>query len=156
MITEILIIGTILLIGIIMLVLEIYVIPGTTVFGFIGGGLMIAAVVFAYHLLGNTGGHITLAAASLMGSALLFLGLRSLESERFAMKDQINARVNELGDVTFNLGDQGVAISELRPSGKAKFDHHKVEVFSQGEFIEKDSQIIIISIDRNKIIVKKV
>lgn len=52
-------------------------------------------------------------------------------------------------------GKIGVADTPLRPSGVAVIDGNRVNVQSQGEFIQKGSKIIVTEIDGMKIIVKK-
>lgn len=54
-----------------------------------------------------------------------------------------------------NLGDKGIAISFLRPSGKADFNGNRVDVISQSEFINKGEIIKVIELTKNKIIVEK-
>ena len=52
-------------------------------------------------------------------------------------------------------GLQGVSITMLRPSGKAKLDDHIVDVISDGPFIAPDSAIEVVSVSGNRIIVRQ-
>ncbi|MGL1933987.1 MAG: ATP-dependent Clp protease proteolytic subunit [Fibrobacterales bacterium] len=54
-----------------------------------------------------------------------------------------------------SVGDSGVTKSDLRPTGKALFDGKQIEVLGQSGYIEKGSAITIISIEGQKVIVKK-
>jgi membrane-bound serine protease (ClpP class) len=51
------------------------------------------------------------------------------------------------------VGDRGVALTFLRPAGKAKFNSNMYDVLTDGEFIEKGSDILVQKISGNKIIV---
>ncbi len=52
-------------------------------------------------------------------------------------------------------GDTGVAITKLRPAGQARFDSAVVDVVAEGEFIEKGRKIKIMQIQGNKVVVRK-
>ncbi|MGL1901377.1 MAG: ATP-dependent Clp protease proteolytic subunit [Fibrobacterales bacterium] len=54
-----------------------------------------------------------------------------------------------------SIGDSGITKSDLRPTGKALFDGKQIEVLGQSGYIEKGSTVIIISIEGQKVIVKK-
>jgi len=51
------------------------------------------------------------------------------------------------------LGKTGVAITTLRPAGKAKIQGQLVDVMTQGEFLEKDASIRVLRIEGNRIVV---
>lgn len=142
-----------LVMGIVLIFLEIFVIPGTTFFGIAGGVLLVAGIFGTYKHFGENWGHV-----SIMGSVgvffiLFFMGKRLLSKDKVTLKEAVDAKVNLL-EYEFNIGDKGIATSEIRPSGKAKINEHKVEVFSNGAYIPKDTAIQVVKIDGNKIIVK--
>ena len=51
-------------------------------------------------------------------------------------------------------GMQGTAITVLRPSGKARFDDHLVDVVTEGEFIAPQTPVTIIETDGMRVVVK--
>ena len=51
-------------------------------------------------------------------------------------------------------GMQGVSLSILRPSGKARFADHVVDVVTQGEFVAPDTAITVVQTDGMRVIVK--
>ena len=53
------------------------------------------------------------------------------------------------------IGCEGIAMTDLRPSGKITIESHTYQAMSKGDYIEKDSKIIIINTDENQLIVKK-
>ena len=53
-------------------------------------------------------------------------------------------------------GKTGEAESDLHPSGWAKIDNQKFFVISEGEFLEKGTLIEVLSVDGNRIVVRKV
>jgi membrane-bound serine protease (ClpP class) len=54
------------------------------------------------------------------------------------------------------IGQKGISISQLHPAGKASFGGQRIDVVSRGELIEADRQIIVVLIEGNCIVVKEV
>lgn len=57
--------------------------------------------------------------------------------------------------VAVNVGDVGEVVSTLRPTGKAKFGDAMVDVVAAAEFLDKDTKVEIIEIHGNRVIVKE-
>jgi membrane-bound serine protease (ClpP class) len=51
-------------------------------------------------------------------------------------------------------GAEGIALSMLRPSGKARFSDHIVDVITQGEFIAAETPITVVQSDGMRVVVK--
>jgi membrane-bound serine protease (ClpP class) len=52
-------------------------------------------------------------------------------------------------------GDRGIVLSTLRPAGKAGFGQAVVDVVAEGDFIDKGSEVEIIEISGNRVVVGK-
>jgi membrane-bound serine protease (ClpP class) len=55
-----------------------------------------------------------------------------------------------------SAGAQGVALTTLRPSGKARFADHVVDVVTEGEFISADTPVVVVSTDGMRVVVKAI
>jgi membrane-bound serine protease (ClpP class) len=53
-------------------------------------------------------------------------------------------------------GMRGIAITTLRPSGKARFENHVVDVVTEGEFISSETPISVVQTDGMRVVVKAV
>jgi len=51
-------------------------------------------------------------------------------------------------------GAQGIAVTVLRPSGKARFADHVVDVVTEGEFIAPQTRVTVIQTDGMRVVVK--
>jgi membrane-bound serine protease (ClpP class) len=51
-------------------------------------------------------------------------------------------------------GTQGVSLSILRPSGKARFADHVVDVVTEGEFVPPNTAIMVVQTDGMRVVVK--
>jgi membrane-bound serine protease (ClpP class) len=56
--------------------------------------------------------------------------------------------------VELNVGDEGQVLSPLRPSGRAIFGEAVVDVVAQAEFLPKGSKVSIVAIEGNRVVVK--
>jgi len=54
-----------------------------------------------------------------------------------------------------SVGETGVALSTLRPSGNARFGEAIVDVITRGEFIEPASAIRVLAIEGSRIVVAR-
>ncbi|MDQ3414592.1 MAG: hypothetical protein M3480_06405, partial [Verrucomicrobiota bacterium] len=52
-------------------------------------------------------------------------------------------------------GMQGRALTILRPSGKAEFENHVVDVVTEGEFISAETPVAIVSTDGMRVVVRQ-
>lgn len=59
-------------------------------------------------------------------------------------------------DLNYFLGHEGVTLTILRPSGTADFDGIKLDVVSEGEFIQKEKKVKIIKVQGRRIVVKEI
>jgi membrane-bound serine protease (ClpP class) len=59
-------------------------------------------------------------------------------------------------DSAVNIGDVGVVVSPLRPAGRAKFDQAVVDVVTEGEFIENGVEVKILEIHGNRVVVRTI
>jgi membrane-bound serine protease (ClpP class) len=54
------------------------------------------------------------------------------------------------------IGEKGKTITDLRPSGKVEIQGKTYQAFSHGDYIDKDEEILVDSIDENQLLVNKV
>ncbi len=144
------------LIGLLMMILEILVIPGSGFAGIIGFILMAAGIWLAYTRQGLTAGHITLAATVSVNVIGLIISLRSGTWKRASLKTVNSGKVNEIDETKLNIGERGITISRCAPMGKAMFDNIYYEVSTLSDFIDENEKVEIIRITGNKIIIKKI
>lgn len=144
----------ILLLGLLLIFFEIFLIPGTTLFGVAGGLALFIGIVLVYVYYGNRWGNVSLLASVVMVVVAVVAGFKVIESNKLAMRAEITGKVNELDSSNYKIGDRGMTFTELRPNGKALINESKVEVYSLGDYVPRDSEIEITKITHDKIFVK--
>jgi membrane-bound ClpP family serine protease len=147
---------TLLSLGLVLILLEVIFIPGTTVVGLLGLVCSIAGIVICYEKLGSDVGLYALAGICVITGLALYYSFRAKVWTRFSLKGSITSRVNDGSVSEVHVGDEGRAISALRPGGKAEFHHTQLEVRSFGNYVEGGTRIRVREIGHNQIIVEPI
>lgn len=149
---EIIIIVVLILIGVALMMAEIFLLPGITIAGIAGGLLMISSVVYAFHYIGNTAGYITIGTNIVLAAGAFMFLIKSKSLDRISLHTNIESVVDQSELKSLQIGDKGVAISRLNPIGKAEFGETIVEAKSfTGEFIDSDEIIEIVKIGKSNV-----
>ena len=161
-----------LVIGVSLLMAEFFVIPGFGIAGVLGflctfGALLLMMVDndwFDFSKV-NTGAltdsFITIGIGVIGGALAIALALpQFLKSKRFkqiSLQDVMDAESGYTSTAYLDnfVGRQGIAHTVLRPSGKVKIGGELYDASTQGDFIEKDTKIIVISQEGTSLRVKR-
>lgn len=149
-------ITALLLIGLALIIVEVVFVPGTTIVGILGVIFLGAAVMSSYRNYGTEAGFYILVGTSAVTAITLFLSFRSEAWSRFANKSSINSKVNEGITAALALGDEGLAVSTLKPIGKVQFKGREFEVKTLGDYVDVGTKVKIVHIQTNQIIVKPI
>jgi membrane-bound serine protease (ClpP class) len=160
--------------GCLCLLTEIFLLPGFVIFGLGGGILILTSIVLASQTFFIPQNEYQLARlqSSLLTMTLSVGGLVAgiwllnhwlprapvLQHVFLAPPEgeeaEIISRREMLVDLDNLVGAVGVATTPLGPSGKARFGNHLVDVISGGEFIARDSQIVVKEVHGNRVVVR--
>ncbi|HLN53419.1 MAG TPA: NfeD family protein [Lentimicrobium sp.] len=143
------------ILGLIMILLEIFVIPGTSVFGIAGGVLIVFSIWQAYSIYGSNRGHIIVIATIAIITATLIIAFKTNTWRRMMLNTNVTGRVNEIEVDKLHIGDEGKSISRISPAGTAIFNNELYEVHTKGDFIDQEKDLIITKLEDNKIFVKQ-
>jgi len=139
--------------GLTLLILELLVVPGTTVVGIVGFILMAVGIWQSYALYGTLWGSLILLATIIIASIGFYISLQSKTWDKAMLNKSIDSKVNTDAQ-KLHIGDIGKTISIINPMGKAIFNNEFYEVSSLGDFIETDQSVKIIGIDGIKVLVE--
>lgn len=172
--------------GIVFLGIEIFVTPGFGVMGVAGIVLMVAGVVLASQdfVLPRTDRDLNTLTGSLvvvLGSGVAFtvtavilsqylgsmpvfnrlvLKPPSAKAQEPAVKTGADGKratpAQSHGEYGVQVGDWGLALSLLRPAGKARFGDRYLDVVTDGSFVDQGRQVQVVEISGNRIVVREV
>ncbi len=140
--------------GLFLLVVEFFMIPGITIAGIGGFLIIIYSVYSAYTNYGTTAGHLTLLFTAIASVATLIFSLRSRSWKHVTLETNINSKAVDELENNIHPGDEGITISRLAPMGKASIKGITVEVTAMGELVNPNTPIVVLRVETNKIIVK--
>jgi membrane-bound serine protease (ClpP class) len=160
---ELLLIGT----GLVLLVVEIFVTPGFGLAGLFGigallGGLGLSVVGAGatWDVLLRAGGRV--AASLLLALVAAAVMLRALPrlpfGRRLVLEQELTAEAGYASAPESDrhwVGKRGTTVSPLRPAGIAEFDGDRVDVVSEGVFIDAGQSIDVLRVDGNRIVVRR-
>ena len=145
------------LVGVVVIIAEI-ILPS-------GGILSIAALgVFGYSLfivfneISMTSGFSFLVADLILIPVLVILGLKLLARSPVTLRKTLSRKEgvsSQSSELESYVGRQGNAVTDLRPAGIAVINGKRVDVVTRGEYLDKDSAIIVTAVTGNQIIVRK-
>tara|TARA_Y100001949_G_scaffold127870_1_gene109392 strand:- start:325 stop:789 length:465 start_codon:yes stop_codon:yes gene_type:complete len=144
-----------LIIGLILILIEILFIPGTTVFGIFGILAIFYSDYLSFQYFGTEFAIVYSIANSILVLFVVIYSLKTNTWKRIALNKIHNVKVENKFD-SLKVGDEGKTTSALRPYGKAIFSDKFYEVKSSENFIDENKKIKIINILQDKIIVKKI
>lgn len=143
-------------VGIFLLIIELFVIPGSTVVGIAGGLMSILGIIYAYISLGVAEGTGLLALGIISGALLIVWVTKSKTWRRYILGEGLVARVNEEPELELEVGEEGITRTTCRPSGTAIFHDKEYEVHSMEGLVSAQTKIRIIDIEHSKIYVKPI
>lgn len=139
--------------GLILIAVEVIVIPGFGLIGILGGGVILAGGWVSYTQLSPGFGVLALVGGLVAAGLMLWL----LPRTRAARSMVLRARHEGTAlDPSFQqlLGQQGVALTVLRPSGTAEFDDRPVDVVTEGQFVEPGTAVQVIQVEGARVVVE--
>ncbi len=160
--------------GVCCILLELFVLPGSAIFGLGGGLLVIGSLVLASQtfVLPRNDYQMAQLQNSLMGLLGVGVGVvvlamlmhRYLPHTRLfshmMLEPPSDAELEDLAhresmvDFEHLLGCQGVAATQLTPSGKARFDNQLVDVMADGEVISRGAEVVVVAVHGNYLVVR--
>lgn len=146
--------------GIVLLALEVFVIPGFGLAGILG---LIAVIVSVVLVFGNVQAALISLFIALSVSILAFILLwKRIKKTAFWQRlvlshvestDEGYRAPTDLGQL---LGHQGVTLTPLRPAGTVVIDQTRYDVVSEGVFIPQNSLVEVVLLEGTRIVVREI
>jgi len=175
----------ILVVGVLLLMVEIFVLPGFGIAGFLGITCILAGLFgmliknppgtlpwpnndiawndFGWGVVSLAGGFVGFVVLAWLLAKYLpkmqFLSGLILVPTAAKLGTEVEVSMTTLPEyktIGVNIGELGEVVSILRPTGKAKFGNAIVDVVAEAEFLDKGTNVEIIEIHGNRVVVKAV
>lgn len=148
-----------LIVGIILVILEFFV-PGG-ILGILGVIAVVGSLLMAGYNPMHMAISITIAfIVGIIAFVILFrrIGLNKGIFKNIILRDKLD---DEGGYTSYDdredlIGKTGVAITPLRPSGIGEFDHERIDIVTEGNFINSGKRIEIVKVEGVRVIVREI
>lgn len=145
-----------LVLGLLLLGAEIYL-PGG-ILGIVGAGCLIGAVVVGFKAFGAQWGFLSLFGVVLLTGVGIAFWIRFFPKTGIGKRLELKKNGRDFKshpDYRALAGKTGLAASVLRPAGIALIDGHRVDVITDGEWIEKDTPIVVTRVEGLRVEVRR-
>lgn len=154
--------------GLLLLAIEMFVTPGFGILGALGIAALLGGLGLSLVGTGATWEVVLAALGQVLGALLLAIVaalalLRAVPrlpfGRRLVLETGLQAEAGYASAPEADrrwLGKRGVAASTLRPAGIAHFDHERVDVVADGEYIEPGDPIEVLRVEGNRIVVRRI
>ncbi len=150
---ELTIVVSLMLLAIILLLIEMFLIPGISVAGIGGAVAAVVSVVLAFRE-NTVMGWITLSFGVLMMVLLGWVFFKSKALDKMSLQTTIDGSVGAVKELDINEGDEGISVSRLAPMGKVRINGKTIEAKTTGEFIDEDTAVVVEKVFETNILVK--
>ncbi len=162
--------------GVVSVLVEVFVVPGTGVFGFGGGLMIVASIILAsqtfiiprnVYQFEQLPGSLMMVAAGGAGAFASMILMRRYLAEAPLLKrlmlpapdeeaQEKLSRRESLVDYEYLLGKRGRTVTPLVPAGKARFGDDIVDVISDGALTERSVDVYVVKVLGNHVYVQSI
>jgi membrane-bound ClpP family serine protease len=151
---------SLIVVGVILILLEIFIIPGFGITGIVGLAMLLGGVFFVADNFAE--GLVYLLITVIAVGLLIYIGYKTGRLNKLWRKISLREKQNSTEgyvaprqEYTRFLEKSGTALTLLRPAGTAMIEGERVDVVTDGSFIPKDAKIKVIAVEGTRIIVSK-
>ena len=142
-----------LVVGLILLFTEVAVVPGFGVAGALGLLALAGGAIAAWTELGPFWGGVT-GAVSVVAAAIMLIWLPKSRVGRQVVLEHSQAEAVSQVDRSGLVGRGGVTATPLRPIGRVRFGSEEVDVMTEGEYIDSNLEVEVISVEGSRVVVR--
>ena len=142
--------------ALLLLLVELFVIPGSSLAAMLSAICLVWAVAYAFINISALAGIITLIIALILGSCVLIAFMRSKTLDKVALKEEVASTLDRSVAAQVQVGDKGYAVTRLALIGNAEINGHIVEVRSADGFLNEKTPVVVTRVTDNEIIVQEI
>lgn len=144
-------------IGVLVIIAEIFI-PSLGLLTLIALGIFGYSLYIVFTQVSVTAGWMMAGLDLFMVPALLFAGIKLIANSNLSLKTQLSTQdgvKSQDSELETYLNMEGKAVTDLRPAGMALINGQRLDVVTDGDYIEAGSPVIVVEVTGNQIIVEK-
>ena len=145
------------LVGVVVIIAEI-ILPSGGILSIVALGVFGYSLFIVFNEISMIIGFSFVAADLILIPVLVIVGLKLLARSPVTLRKTLSRKEgvsSQSSELESYVGRQGNAVTDLRPAGIAVINGKRVDVVTRGEYLEKDSAIIVTAVTGNQIVVRK-
>lgn len=144
---DLFIILCLLIVALVLLLVDLFLIPGTGFPSILAAGCVVFAVYYAFDTLGTLAGLATMALTVIGGVLAVMRFMHSKTLDRVALKKDIDSKIDRTAAKSLRVGDKGKTVTRVALIGNADFDGKIVEVKSADGFMDAHTPVTVVRIN---------
>jgi len=152
-----------LVVGIILVMMEI-LLPSGGLLGILSTGAIVGALVLAFRE-GTGVGFVFLGIAAVLAPAVIIIGFKIFPhtpvGRKMILKPEVETVAQRGSDGISGenclhlLNAVGRTVTPLRPSGIAEINGQRYSVITEGQLVDKDTNVVVVCVEGNSIVVEQ-
>ena len=145
------------ILGFLVIIAEVFI-PSLGLLTLIALGIYAYSLYLVFTTISTTAGMIFTGLDVVLIPVMLIGGIKILAKSPLALKKELSKNqgvVSENKTLRTYLNMEGICVTDLRPAGCAMINNKRLDVVTDGEYIEKDTPIIVTGITGNRIVVEE-
>lgn len=143
--------------GVIIIIAEIFL-PSGGLLSLIAAGLFGYSLFIVFHDISTMVGTYFVLADLFIIPVLVAVGLKILARSPATLRETLSSDsgvVSQSPELKSFVGREGKSVTAMHPGGTAIIDGKRLDVVSRGEYIDKDSNLVVVEATGNQIIVRE-
>ena len=145
------------LVGVVVVIAEI-IIPSGGILAILATGLFGYSLYAVFAHISPAAGMVFVVADIILIPILIYIGIKFLAKSPLTLRAELSSKegvTSQSEELAAHKGGKGRAITDLRPSGMALINNERLDVVTRGEYLNKGTQVVVIAVRGNQIIVKQ-
>lgn len=153
---ELLIIALLIFVGVLLMIAEIFLLPGVSVAAILSIISFVAALFFSYEYFSVIGFIVTIVISFVLLGLLFYISMRNKNLKRMSLEEVIDSKVSENADQFAVIGDKVTTKTRLNPIGSIVIDGRIFEAKSFTGLIEQKKEVEIVGFEDSIVVVKQI
>lgn len=145
-------------IGVLVIFAEIFI-PSFGLLALIALAVFSYSLYFVFTTISSTAGLIFAGLDLILIPVCVVFGMKMLAKSPLALRQELSREqgvVSQAKEFGTYLHMQGIAVTDLRPAGMAEINMKRLDVVTDGEYIEVNTPVVVTGVAGNRIIVQKI
>ncbi|MCD4676649.1 MAG: serine protease, partial [Desulfobacula sp.] len=145
------------MIGMLVIIAEIFI-PSLGLLAAIALTVFFYSLYLVFTTISTTAGLVITGLDIVLVPVLIVFGMKILAKSPLTLKRELSKQdgvVSQKEKLEAYIDLKGKSVTDLRPAGMAEIDSQRVDVVTDGEYIDADTPIVVTGVSGNRIIVEK-